>query len=145
MKIDDLSLDQETMDQPTLYMKYAELANEASQEYSDTKDYYSVRKAEIEMEIRTGVRDTGLNKAKPTEGDIKSCIESDPELHALKKEVNQKKRDYDDLNSAVSAFDSRKHSIANVIKLIDMGYKSDPYQSKGHDEHAESRAKNKNN
>ena len=143
LRIDDLKLDEECINQPILFMKYSELANEASKELNDHKDFYSVEKGRIEMEIRTGKIDIGDTKL--TEGSIKAALESNLELQELKKEVNQKKYDYDNLSSAVSAFDQRKHSIANVIKLIDLGYKSDPWQDKKYDEKVADRAKNRMN
>lgn len=128
LRIDDLELDREVIEQPALYRKYAGMANEMTNEYEDLKDFYASEKARIELEYRSGKLSLPEG-VKGTEASIKAAVECNEYLIELKKEVNRKKRDKADMDSSTSAMDQRKHAISGSISLWNNGYNSEPYQN----------------
>lgn len=137
LKIDPNDLDNEWINQPTLYMKYAKLKNEKLQEVNDLKENYNVKKAEIGMESRKPI-----DGKKPTQGQVDDLVNSNQELHELAKEINEEKRNCDDFNSAVIAFDHKKKALENMVTLEVYSLNSEPKQRNGN---VEERMKRRNN
>lgn len=81
----EATLDDAMYEQASLYARYSTLAVEAQQQLDNMKSTLDVREARLSKEIRDAALDTG-NKI--TEGGIETALKANPELHALRLEIN---------------------------------------------------------
>lgn len=118
----DPDLDLDFMDLPTavarqssLYGYFSELAVDARAERDDAVNYLDRRTAEVELEIR---KKAEANKEKITEARVSALVDSCEELNDLKKDVVEKNRALQKLESKVRALDHKKSMIDSAVRLV---------------------------
>lgn len=124
LRIDPNALDIEWLDQPKLYMQYAEEAADASREVDKTKERLEVTRAELDGEIRSKAEDKG--EKKPTEGAILMQIQTHPRYQQAISDFNEAKYNQNMMNAAVKAFEQRKVALENLVRLHGSSYFAGP-------------------
>ena len=123
--LDKYNLDEEWENQSTNMYTIGDLATDAMAKYIFEKSKLNKRKAEIELEYRTGKREReGLTKL--TEGSISAAVDSDEELFEMQQEVNRLKYQADKYNSGVEALKDKKRALEYETQLFFAKYFSEP-------------------
>ena len=119
LSIDKFKLDLEALSLPSIYFRYADALREARDLASDKKDAVTAVMAEREIEIRESC---SINGVKTTESIIKAKVESDPEVITVKKELREANAVVGRIQAAVSALDTKRNEIDNLVKLYCSSY-----------------------
>lgn len=128
IRIDPTALDVEWVEQPKLLFRYSELLADARYETDRAKEALDVIKAEVDADIRANpVKFTGEDK-KPTEGAILQLIVTDERVRKAERDFAQAKREQGLLQAAVSAVETRKYALENLVRLIGQRYFSSPLE-----------------
>ncbi len=124
LDIDKDRLDFESIDQPKRFFKYAKAEAGAEKGRRNLKRKTSVKRAELSLSIRANSEHYGLGKV--TDAAIMSVLEIQPEVEELENELNEAIYQSDIYGAAKNAFEERKTSIENLVKLYNQGYWSRP-------------------
>ena len=119
LSIDKFKLDLEALSLPSIYFRYADALREARDLASDKKDAVVAVMAEREIAIRESCSISGV---KTTESIIKAKVESDPEVITVKKELREANAVVGRIQAAVSALDTKRNEIDNLVKLYCSSY-----------------------
>ena len=118
----DPDLDLDFMDLPTavarqssLYGYFSDLAVDARADRDDAVNHLDRRTAEVELMIRKNAAD---RNEKLTESRVSALVDSDEELNALKKDVVEKNRTLQKLESKVRALDHKKSMIDAAVRMV---------------------------
>lgn len=117
--IDRFKLDLEAVSLPSVYFRYSDAVREAKEIVSEKKDAVDAVVAEREIAIR---EDCANNGTKTTEGIIKAMVNSDQEVLAAKKELRDAMAVHGRLQVAVSALETKRSEIDNLVKLYCNAY-----------------------
>ena len=123
LEIDALTLDIELLEQPQKYFKYSEELSEANRELDRLKLKYEIMQAKLDIKIRTKLTQEGV---KATENLIRSTVVQETEFSTISNELSDQKKEVDILSSGVKAFEQRKSSIENLVKLQAQNYFAAP-------------------
>lgn len=125
LKIDPDRLDHEFLNQPRLYLQYAEALAEANERLRRADQKVKVVRSEL---ILTAVRDPevlevrGSKSVSPTAGNIEAYYRTHPDHIEAKEEWLAASKEVEMLQSAVSAFSQRKMSLEQLARLTVAGY-----------------------
>ena len=119
LSIDRYKLDLEAMSLPSLYFRYSDLVREAKEIVSEKKDHLEAVIAERSISIR---EECATNGTKTTEGIITSLVNSDKAVLEAKKELRDAMATHGRLQVALSALDTKKAEIDNLVKLYCNSY-----------------------
>jgi len=124
LDIDAYSLDSEWVQQANLYQDAIKLEAEALRELNDAKEKLLIRKAQIELDYRSG---KGVDSdLKITDKAIDALLNANVELINLRKLVNKNKEEYDILSGFVTALEHKKKALENLVTLHVNGYYAEP-------------------
>lgn len=127
LAIDANRLEKEFIEQPSLFMKYNQLCTECRRDLDKARQDLITVKAGIDKAIRTDpVTYTG--KEKITEAQITALIEIELPYIEAQDKIVELNYEYNLLLGAVRAFDQRKSSLENLVKLLGMDYFSTPVE-----------------
>ena len=138
-ELDQHRLDEEWVNQPKLYHRYAEQLADAREMWEKAKaakdladDELKKMEAEIDLDVRKRFSDYGFEK-RPTEPAIANTVLVSPQREDYQQKVYQARRRIiatkhrvDVLESVVSAFDHRKKSLESFVQLFLANYYSQP-------------------
>ena len=119
LSIDKYALDMEAITMPGIYFRYADLVREAKSNVSDKKDMLAATVAETNIRIREEAAQSGR---KLTEGLVQAMIDSDKGVLDAKRELRQAEAELARLNVALSALETKKSEIDNLVKLFCSSY-----------------------
>ena len=131
IEIDEGDLEGEWITHPSIYLEYAEVYAEACADRDDVKLKMDWIAAKIDLDIRKiWNTDKGFKKygfeTKPSEGGIKNTILTNKKyLEALKKYNKHIKR-VTSLTGVKTAFEHKKHALANLVSLKIGGFYAEP-------------------
>jgi hypothetical protein len=125
LKINKHDLDNEWINQPFLQMKYVKLAAEAETKMRKKKEHLEITKANLYLKIRN---EKEIRKEKVTEAVLDAAIKTSPEYTTVFEEYLEALEIYKILTGAVEAFQQRKSSLENMVKLYLNNYFSHPKQ-----------------
>lgn len=125
IEIDQHNLDYEIICQPSLYLKYSELSIDAGFVKDKLKEQIKVLEGNLYLEVKNDHEHFGLG-AKPTEGAVKACITTQPEVIKLNQEYMEAVKVYNSLNGAKVALEHKKKSLELLTSLIIRGYSAEP-------------------
>lgn len=123
LSINKYKLDEECLSHSSLYFRYAEASSIAKSEVSKADDNLNLVIAERNIAIRKAYTDAG---AKFTEGLIESEVKKDAKVLKAKEKLRDAQEVYAKLQVAVSAMESRRSQLDNLVKLYCAGYFSTP-------------------
>lgn len=124
--IDADALDVEWLQQPQLFIKYAEATVKAEMRYDKAKEYLDFIRAELDTEIRSNPLLYTQSDKKPTEGRISSLILTNPKYKNALDRYNTTKKQFKILSVALKAFEQRKSALENLVRLHGQSYFSSP-------------------
>ena len=124
LAIDPLTLDEDFLHQPGLYMKYSMMAANAEMRRDKAETTLGVVKAELDREIRKNPANYGADKI--TESVVSNTILLQPEYKKASDALIEATFELRILQSAVRAFDHRKTALENEVRLWLGSYFSGP-------------------
>ena len=124
IEIDEKALDIEWLNQPRLFLKYAQYAAFCKQKVDSFKERLDVQAATLDKEIRLDPDKFAL--AKITESTVQNTIISHPDYRKKMREYIDAKYELELAGAAVRAFDQRKGALENMVKLHGMSYFAGP-------------------
>ena len=119
LKINKYRLDEECLSHSIRYAYYAEACSLAKSNISKAKDNLELVMAEANIRIREKFNSDGV---KFTEALVTSTITMDSEVKQAKAELRDAEEVYSRLSVAVSAFETRRSELDNLVKLYCSGY-----------------------
>lgn len=128
IEIDQHNLDQEWLDQPRRFIKYASAQAQASFDVDKAKERLDVAKARADQDIRNNPQDYGISKV--TESLVSNLITENTEYQHALKEYHQAKYEFEMAKAAVSAFHQRREALENLVRLWSSSYFSEPREPK---------------
>lgn len=117
--INKYKLDEECLSHSSLYSAYALAQADAKAELAKAKDHLELVTSEVNLEIRKELSDSGQ---KVTEATIASYLVIDKRVKNAKAEVREAEEVYSRLSVAVSAMETRRSELDNLVKLYCAGY-----------------------
>lgn len=124
LRIDEEMLDVEWLEQPMLFMKYANKYADTQRDLDDVKQKLDILKAELDKEIREKPSEFGIEKV--TEGAIQSAILTNVSYQVMYDALLNTKYENDMAKNAVQAFNMRKEALENLVKLHGQSYFAGP-------------------
>lgn len=128
LEIDILSLDTEWIQQPRLFMRYAELQSESRKELDELKQKQKIKRSELLLEAAEGGEE--LIGSKPTVSAIDAWVESQKSYKEITQQIIDKEYELNILSGAVKAFEQKKSALENLVKLWQGSYFSGPREPK---------------
>ena len=133
LKIDKYSLDEELVNQPSLFMKWAEEYVFALERRDKAKEKLDIVKAEIDADIRNNPKDYGFD-GKVTEAGISACIIQQEGYSKVNSELIEANKEVNIYAAAKEAMGHKKSSLAKLVELYLTDYWSEvPLPKKGND------------
>lgn len=126
--IDKYLLDDEWLNQPKLYFRWAVQLEDARADLENAKSEFDLTKAEIDLEIRSHPDRYSLPE-KITENMIKASIPSQPEHKEAEEDYFTAKYRVGVLQAAVTALDHRKRALEKLVDLHGQKYFASPRAS----------------
>jgi hypothetical protein len=123
LEIDKFKLDEEWVKQSGLYLKYAELATEASKTLEEKKLLLEVKAASRYSSIKAGTEKSGI---KTTEASLKNMVDANDEIISIKEEVIKAEYNYKMLQKIEMSFNMRKSALENLVFLYTKSYYAEP-------------------
>lgn len=139
LAIDQNSLDQEWLDQPRMYFRYAAQLADARQAYDAARADLDLTKAELDLAIRSDPQQFDLGKV--TEASIQATILNQKAYTRARDKLSAAKHEVDVLEAAVGALDHRKRSLERLVELFLANYFSRPSAPNGTQEEVDQMAK----
>ena len=124
IRIDETSLDVEWLEQPAKMLKYVKHAARMRMELDQAKESLDVVRAGLDKEIRTTPEKYGIEKV--TEGAVSAAILLHPKYQNANGMYLETKYEYDIASGAVRAFEQRKDSLENLVRLHGQNYFAGP-------------------
>lgn len=124
LKIDESALDIEWLEQPELMFTYAKEAAEKMKLRDLAKEKVDFTYAVIEKDVRENPKNYDLEKT--TEGAIRSAVLTSDDYTESVEEYHSAKYEYELAKGAVTAIDSRKIALENLVKLHGQSYFAGP-------------------
>ncbi len=124
-EIDKFRLDEEWVEQPALYVEYAERLAEQMKRLDYAKSDLELTVAEIDKDIRLYFQ-TKYGLEKLTENVVSNTIILQPRYQVALKALNETKHDVAILRAAVDGLDQRKSALENLVKLFLSSYFAQP-------------------
>jgi len=121
------SLDAECVSQPSYYFRYAEAAQQAKHRVGELEDRLKLIIAEQNIAIRNDFITQGT---KFTESVIDAELTKDTKCMEARALLRHAQKEAATLAVAVSAFDHRRSSLDNLVKLYNSGYWAQPSGSR---------------
>jgi len=122
--IDETILDVEFLEQPRLFLKYAQHAERSRRDLDWAKERLDIKHAELDRDIRSDPAHFGI--AKITEGAVQGAITINSDYQKLSSDYINAKYEAGMAAAAVRAFDQRKTSLENLVRLHGQQYFSGP-------------------
>lgn len=119
LSINKYKLDEECLSHSSRYAYYAEAQAVAKSNVSKAKDNLEYVTAEANIRIRQRFSTEGV---KFTEALVNSTLSMDSEIVKAKSEVREAEEVYGRLSVAVSAMETRRSELDNLVKLYCAGY-----------------------
>ena len=117
--IDIHALDEELFRQPSLFIKWAEKAANATTERDRIKNKLELVRGEVALDFR---ENPDSYKFKITEETVKALVETDNDVVMLKEELLKANEEVNILTAAKMAIEQKKSMLESVVKLYQTGY-----------------------
>lgn len=124
LQIDPTALDVEWLEQPRLFMKYAEAAAQAKKEVDQLKEALDVVKAQADHAIREKPEKYGVVKV--TEATVMAAVTQEKNVRQSLANLIDARYELEILNGAVRAFEQRKTALENMVRLHGASYFAGP-------------------
>lgn len=133
IEVDPNRLDEEWVDQPRLFLKYAERKADAERDFAEVKSDLEVVEAELDIAVRATPDTFGIKKV--TESAVKSTILLQTDYQTALSKLHKAKHKVDVLDAVVKALQHRKSALESLVTLHGQSYFATP-RTKGSDREA---------
>ena len=123
-EIDPNNLDKELLNQPKMFLEYAEKLADAKRILEEAKAELDLVRAEEDNKVRTDPKKYGLNRV--SEGGILNKVVLTKRYRKALRVSIKRKHAVDILQAAVNAMDHRKKSLERLVHLHAQNYYSTP-------------------
>jgi len=128
LRIDPDFLDAEFLNHPALFMKYAEQSAKANKLAKEAEERVKTLRSELVKNANEDP-DTYLGKGvKPTAPVVEAFYRTDEDYQEAKQEMIDAQYDADMLTNIVFAFQARKLTLENLVRLQGQNYFSSPQE-----------------
>jgi len=127
--IDKYRLDEEWIDQPKLYLQYADALADAEADETEAKAEMELVEAEVAAAVRDDPKEYGV-AGRVTDAAVKSAVLRSREFQAAQKSYHECKRKVGHLKAAVRSLEHRKAALENEVYLHGQGYFADKPKSR---------------
>lgn len=128
-EIDKNRLDEECVNFPLEYEKWALKLAEARADLEDTKNVLEVAEAEADLKTRDKeYKWKGIEKV--TESAIRSAVTLEQGVREASKEYREAKREVEFINARVNSLDNKKSMLEKIVSLRLASYYSEPQMPK---------------
>lgn len=134
INIDKNILDDEWINQPKLYLHWAEQFEDAKNTLREVETELGLTKAEIELDIRQNPDNYELSKV--TEGAISATLVLQPSYKQAQEVVLTTKHRVGILQQVIIALDHRKKALENLVSLYGREYFAVPQAKNEHSREA---------
>jgi len=124
LKIDPDNLDVEWLNQPNIFMEYAELSARAEYEAKRAEEKVKTIRSEIILEVQQNP--DLVPEGKATAQATEAYFRTKPEYKEAKRAMHEAYYNAQILANAVSAFHQRRVALENLVKLQGQGYFAGP-------------------
>jgi len=124
--IDITRLDEEWLNQPKIFFKYASKLADAQRRESQARAEREIVKAEVDLEVREHLKKYKIDKVKLTEAVIIGIVMKQPTYQKAQKERLRRKHKTDILQAAVNALNHRRSALERLVALHGQNYFSTP-------------------
>jgi hypothetical protein len=126
IEVDADDLEGEWITHPSIYMHYSEIYAEACADRDDAKLKMEWIAANIDLDIRKNWDTKYGFETKPSENAIKNTILINKKYLAAYREYNKKVKRVNSMTGVKTAFEHKKHSLANLVSLKIGGFYAEP-------------------
>lgn len=123
LRIDELRLDRECVNQPKFYFSAAKRAADSRARMEEAKSAMDLVRAEVDAKVRANPSDYDLEKV--TEGGIAKAVEKDADFLESREEFNRSRYELDIYQAFVNALDHKKSMLGHLVSLHGQNYFSD--------------------
>lgn len=123
--IDESALDVEWANQPRLALTYGEKLADARHEHETAKARLELIQAELALKVRQNPTEYGLGE-KATEAGVSAAIIANETFQRVQRACFDARHKVDVLVAAMTAIDSRKKALENLVQLHVTSYYSEP-------------------
>lgn len=127
LDIDKHCLDEEWVDQPATYAKYARKLANARKDLDEAKATYDVIKANVSQQVYTAPEKFNIQKV--TENKVQCVVTLQKECRDAHQAVIDNKHAVDIMTAMVTALDHRKSALERLVTLHGQDYFSSPRAS----------------
>jgi len=124
IKIDELALDIEWLEQPSLMLKYSRHAVETRKILDKAKLNLDVVRARLDKKIRSNPEEYGLTKV--VEAAVQNAILDTPEYLEAHEELLKAKYEAEVAKVVVQSIEQRKEALENLVRLHGLQYFAGP-------------------
>ncbi len=124
--IDINRLDEEWINQPKIFFKYASKLANAHRRESQARAEREIVKAEIDLKVRENLKRFKIDKVKLTEAVILGVVFRQLAYKEAQKERLRRKHKTDILQAAVNALNHRRSALERLVSLHGQNYFSTP-------------------
>lgn len=132
LDIDKYCLDEEWVDQPAIYAKYARKLANARKDLDEAKATYDVIKASVSQQVYTAPEKFNIQKV--TENKVQCVVTLQKECRDAHQAVIDSKHAVDIMTAMVTALDHRKSALERLVTLHGQDYFSSPQVAPEHSE-----------
>jgi hypothetical protein len=129
--IDPEALDIEWLEQPNVFLRYAEGMANARLEMDQAKEAMDVTKAQVDTEIRRGYHTLGVPgrpRDRLTETQVANLVIQDPKYRDAVDKYLTAKHYLEIISARVKALEQRKNALENLVKLNGQQYFASPME-----------------
>lgn len=126
LRIDPNALDVEWLEQPMLFMRYAEELAYARRSMDRKKEKLDVVRAEVDNMVRKNPNEFFEPDTKVTNSAIDAIVVTDELYKEANDELIEARLEVDLLTGAVRAMDQRKNALENLVRLLGQSYFAAP-------------------
>ena len=127
INIDETALDVEWLNQPRLMAKYAVILATAARDVDYSKENLDVVRADLELEVRDKPEAFGVEKGtRVTEALVTAIVLGCDKYKKASREYIDAKYEHNIALGIVRAFDQRKSSLENLVRLHGQSYFAGP-------------------
>lgn len=124
--IDKTRLDEELMNQPKMFFKYASELAKAQKKESEARTAREVVKAEVDLKVRKNLKKYNIHEVKLTEAVIFGVVFKQSAFKKAQKKRLRAKYKTDIIQAAVTALNHRKSALEKLVNLHGQNYFATP-------------------
>lgn len=124
IRIDEMALDVEWLEQANLMRKYTQIAADTKRDAAAAKEYVDWVKASLDKDIRANPDSFGIDKI--NNDVVNATILLQQQYQDAATAYNDARYEQDVASGVVSAFEQRKTALENLVKLLGQSYFAGP-------------------